>query len=203
MNLQWVVQLLKQGTIGVIPTDTIYGIVGSALKPNTVEEIYRLRKRSFNKPFIVLISKVDDLKKFDVKLTDQQKEFLEKIWPNPVSVVLSCPDGKFKYLHRGTNSLAFRMPKNKRLLELLKNAGPLVAPSANIEGEKPSQTIDEAKKYFGSKINFYVDGGKIRSKPSMLVAMTDDWVKILRGDSNFSSKIKQLIEKLGFEFDQS
>lgn len=178
------INVLKNGGIAVIPTDTIYGIVGSALNPKTIEEIYKLRKRKSSKPFIILISSLDDLNTFNIKLTNKQKEFLEKIWPNPVSVVLKCPDNKWKYLHRGTNSLAFRVPKDNELFKLLKEVGPLVAPSANFEGDKPAQMVDEAKKYFGNKVSFYVDGGQIKSQPSTLIFLNNDGsYKILRGSS--------------------
>ena len=159
-SLDQIIKFLKEGKIGVMPTDTIYGIVGSALNPETVEKIYTLRKRSKNKPFIILISSINDLKKFDIKLSKEQEVFLQKIWPNPVSVVL--------------HNLAFRMPKNKKLLALLREVGPLVAPSANIEGEPPAQNIDEAKKYFGNRVDFYLDGGKIESKPSTLIQFQSD-----------------------------
>ena len=196
------VNILKNGGVAVIPTDTIYGIVGSALNSQTVEKIYRLRKRSVDKPMIILISNLNDLNHFDIKLTDKQKSFLEQIWPNPASVVLPCESKEFAFLHRGTNSLAFRVPKDEKLLKLLRQTGPLVAPSANLEGGKVAESIGDAKKYFGNKIDFYVDGGPILSKPSMLVAMTDDRVKILRQENaNFFSKIKQVMQRLGFEFD--
>lgn len=175
-----IVQLLKKGKIGVIPTDTIYGIVGSAINPETVERIYKLRKRSLHKPFIILISKLNDLNHFNIKLTDKQRKFLDKNWPNPLSVVLSVVDEKFKYLHRGTNALAFRIPKNELLLNLLGQVGSLAAPSANFEGEKPSETVMDAKKYFGDLV-FYVDGGQITSKPSTLISLNKDGsFKVLR-----------------------
>lgn len=177
--------LLKKGEVGVIPTDTVYGIVGSALNPETVEEIYRLRKRATDKPMIILVSAVDDLKKFDIKLTSKQKEFLKKIWPNPISVVLSCKLAKFSYLHRGKNSLAFRIPKNEMLLEILKKVGPLVAPSANYANEKPAQTLEEAKKYFGDRISFYAEGGRLKSKPSTIVQLDEDGTWIVLREGNF------------------
>src|SRR3989338_2024213 len=93
------------GKIGVIPTDTIYGIVTSAFDEKLVEKIYKLRKRADDKPFIVLIGSTEDLKKFGVQLTDKQKEFLQNHWPNPLSVVLPVLDEKFAYLHRGKKSL--------------------------------------------------------------------------------------------------
>ena len=175
------IELLKEGGVAVIPTDTIYGLVGSALNPKTVEEIYYLRKRNTDKPFIILISGLNDLNHFNISLTGKQRKFLQKIWPNPVSVVLSCPSAKFKYLHRGKNSLAFRIPKDQKLLEVLELTGPLVAPSANFEAEKPSETIDEAKKYFKDNVDFYMDGGRAESVPSTLIQLnTDGSFKMLR-----------------------
>ncbi len=177
------IDLLKKGNIAVIPTDTIYGIVGSALNAETIERIYQLRKRSSDKPFIILISSIDDLEKFEVNLTEQQKNFLEKNWPNPLSVVLPVTGEQFKYLHRGINSLAFRMPKDNHLLDLLNRVGPLIAPSANFEGEKLSENITEAKRYFGDKV-FYMDNGEIKSQPSTLISLNKDGsYKILRQGS--------------------
>lgn len=169
-----IAELLKAGKIGVMPTDTIYGIVGSALNPETVEAIYKLRKRSSDKPFIILISFISDLQKFGIELSEQQEKFLQQNWPNPLSVILPVNNEKFNYLHRGKNSLAFRMPKDKKLLKLLEQTGPLVAPSANIEGDPPAETIDEAKKYFGGIIDFYLDMRKISEKPSTLIELNQN-----------------------------
>ena len=181
MNSHEVITLLKRGKIGVIPTDTIYGLVGSALNVDTVERIYQLRKRAKNKPFIILISGMEELEKFGIQLTKEQRNFLIIHWPNPLSVVLPVNDQKFKYLHRGKNSLAFRMPKDQRLLEILELTGPLVAPSANFEGEKPAETMNEAKKYFVDKIDFYLDGGIVKSTPSTVIQLNSDGsFKILR-----------------------
>lgn len=173
------VDQLKNGGVGVIPTDTIYGIVGSALNKETVERIYKLRKRNPSKPFIILIGSLEDLGKFDIKLTDKQKEFLKNNWPNSLSVVLECSEQKWEYLHRGTNSLAFRMPKDEKLLDLLKKVGPLVAPSANWEGEKPAESIEEARKYFAEDVDFYEDGGIIDSSPSTLISLKENGSFIL------------------------
>ncbi|MFH1535461.1 MAG: L-threonylcarbamoyladenylate synthase [Patescibacteria group bacterium] len=180
-----IIDLLKKGKVGVMPTDTIYGIVGSALNPDTVENIYLLRKRTPDKPMIILISSLSDLKKFDIDLTKAQTEILQKIWPNPVSVVLPCPYEKFAYLHRGKKSLAFRMPKDERLLEILKNTGPLVAPSANLGNKKPAKTLEEAKKYFGDKVSFCIDGGKLQAKPSTIVRLYKDGSKIVLRKGSF------------------
>jgi L-threonylcarbamoyladenylate synthase len=66
------------------------------------------------------------------------------------------------------------------LIKLLKKTGPLVAPSANPEGSKPAKIIKEARKYFGNKIDFYVNQGKLDSLPSTLVVIKNGRIIIKR-----------------------
>jgi len=166
---------IKKGRIGVIPTDTIYGIVCSAMKKKSVEKLYKIRKRDSKKPMIILISSLKDLNLFGVKI---DKKITDKYWPGKVSIIV--PIKKLEYLHRGKNSLAFRLPDNKALIKLIKISGPIVAPSANTEGEKPAETIEEAKEYFKDKIDFYVDCGKLKSKPSKIISLLNNNIEIIR-----------------------
>ena len=166
---------IKKGRIGVIPTDTIYGIVCSAMKKKSVEKLYKIRKRDSKKPMIILISSLKDLNLFNIKI---DKNITNKYWPGKVSIVV--PVKKFEYLHRGKDSLAFRLPDNKALIKLLKISGPIVAPSANTEGDKPAQIIEEAREYFKDKIDFYVDCGKMKSKPSKIISLLNKNVEIIR-----------------------
>ncbi len=175
-----IVDKLKSGLVEVIPTDTLYGIVGSALNPQTVEKIYDLRRRSKDKPMIILISGLDDLNQLGIDLNESDKKLLNQIWPNPVSVILPCHNPDMTYLHRGKNTLAVRMPKDEELLNLLKQTGPLVAPSANFEGEPPAQNVTQAKKYFADQVAFYIDGGDLISQPSTLIELTNRQIKVLR-----------------------
>ena len=101
---------------------------------------------------------------------------------NPLSV-LDCSQKKFSYLHRGTKTLAFRLPKKENLRKLIQKTGPLLAPSANPEGLTPALTIAEAKKYFGNEVDFYVNVGKLNKKPSTLVRIKNGEVEILRQGS--------------------
>ncbi|HUX35871.1 MAG TPA: L-threonylcarbamoyladenylate synthase [Candidatus Paceibacterota bacterium] len=178
-------EIIRKNGIGVMPTDTIYGIVCSALSKKAVNEVYRLRKRSPNKPVIVLISSLNDLKKFDISLSAIGHRLLAKLWAGPISVVLPIASGKsqmtkLKYLHRGKKAIAFRMPASAPLRRFLKKTGPLIAPSANLEGKTPARTIKEAQKYFGDSIDFYIDGGIIKSKPSTLVSMKNGKIFLIR-----------------------
>lgn len=174
------IDLLNSGGIAVLPTDTIYGIHASALNPEAVEKIYQVKDRSHSKPMIVLISSIDDLNKFGVNPTSEVRKILEKIWPNPISVILPISNPGLEYLHRGTNSLAFRIPNNQFLLNLLKETGPLASTSANPEGQKPAENIEEAREYFGDSVDFYLDAGELRSIPSTVLKLEDGKFKVLR-----------------------
>lgn len=171
---------IRNGEVAVIPTDTIYGIVGSALLPKTVEKIYKLRKRSSSKPMILLIASESQISDLGIKLSADQLKTLVSLWPNPLSIVVDIKSQKLAYLHRGLNSLAFRMPDNEFLLKLLKVSGPIVAPSANFEGEAPALNVRDAENYFKDNAAFYIDGGELKSKPSTVAKLEGEKLKVLR-----------------------
>lgn len=180
MERKQVISILKNGGIGVMPTDTLYGLVGPALSLEAVERIYKVRKRSPDKPLIVLISSPEDLELFGIPTDKGPGRVAQRFWPGRVSVIVPCDKPEFEYLHRGTKTLAFRLPEKQELVELLKETGPLVAPSANLSGEMPSLTVEEAKRYFGTSVDFYVDEGLIQSEPSSIIQVTGHKILIVR-----------------------
>lgn len=182
---QDIVQQLQEGKIGVIPTDTLYGLVGSALNKETVERIYAVRARDLDKPCIVLIADSKDLALFGVSISDGEKKYLQQWWPGKVSVILPVANDAMRYLHRGKNAIAFRLPKSLALRNLLKQTGPLIAPSANIQGMNPSFSLEEAWQYFGKGVNFYVDGGIMQGEPSTLVQFENEQPIVLRQGNVF------------------
>lgn len=170
MNKQEVAQILKTGGVGVVPTDTIYGLSASAFRPEAIDRIYRLKKKDQSQPLIVLIANIETLEKFDILVTHHQNTVLEKLWPGPVSVIL--PGGR-----------AFRLPDKPDLIELIKQAGPLVSTSANLSGAPPATTIEEAREYFGDAVDFYLDGGQLSGAPSTLISLARGKLEILRQGS--------------------
>lgn len=163
-----IVKVLKASGVGVLPTDTIYGLVGRASDKKAIARIKKLKRRSQNKPFIILISSLKDLEKFKIKPSKESRKILDQIWPGPVSVAFS-------------KKLSFRWPKNKFLTELIRKTGPLIAPSANPDGLPPAQTISEAKRYFKDEVNFYLSTGKkLIGQSSTLISLKGDKIEILR-----------------------
>jgi len=179
-NADEISKLIKKGCVGVIPTDTLYGFSCSALDKNAVERIYKIKGRDESKPFIILISSLEDLSKFNIQLDLNTKEFLENIWPNKISVILSCDEDALNYLHRGTKKIAFRLPKRSDLIELLKRTGPLISTSVNIHGQPAMTDITEIKTAFEDKTDFIVDEGNLVSEPTTLIKLTSEGAEVLR-----------------------
>lgn len=162
---------IRDGRIGVMPTDTVYGIVGSVRFPETIEHIYQAKGRDFNKPFIVLISDKAQLDDLGIYLDSMQKEILQDLWPGSNSIVLPCYNDMLSYLHRETNSLAVRLPEPQWLIELINQTGPIVATSANISDEETSDDIEIIKEQLPD-LDFYYEGDTT-DEPSSLYRITD------------------------------
>ncbi len=80
--------VLVSGGVVVMPTDTVYGLVGSALMPDTIERIYQIKGRSNDKPFVILVADIDDLSRLGVQLSTDLLKTLGDVWPGPANVFL-------------------------------------------------------------------------------------------------------------------
>lgn len=159
-------------------TDTLYGLVCRAADVAAVNRLYVLKKRE-NKPGTIIAAGIKQLE--DLGLKHRYLKAVEQFWPGSVSVIIPAADPRLKYLHQGKMSLAVRIPSSKKLLNLLEETGPLLTSSANRPGEPPANDIDQAKKYFGDKVDFYDDGGDLSNRqPSTLIRIVDDAVEVLR-----------------------
>lgn len=171
-------KLARTGAIGVIPTDTVYGVVARAADQAATERLYRLKSRD-NKPGTLIAASIDQLEELGIKR--RYLKAVEQFWPGAVSVVIPVSDPKLAYLHQGKLSLAVRLPDQPDLQRLLAATGPLLTSSANQPGQPPAETVAAAKEYFGDKVDFYVDGGDLSGRqPSTVIRVLDDAIDVLR-----------------------
>lgn len=151
-----IVTILGDGGVGVLATDTIYGLVASAANAEAVRRLYALKHRE-QKPGTVIAADTQQL--IDLGVPVASIEAVAHLWPNPISVDLLVGD-KLEYLSQGTGHAAFRVVADPALRGLLAQTGPLLTSSANHPGKLPATTVQEARLYFADAVDFYVDGGK-------------------------------------------
>jgi L-threonylcarbamoyladenylate synthase len=172
--------LLNPGTVGVMPTDTVYGLVAKANDVNAVMRLYKIKKREA-KPGTIIASTIDQL--VDLGIKRRYLTAVSQFWPGAVSVIIPCGP-ELEYLHRGLNGLAVRVTADPKLSELLTEIGPIMTTSANLPGEITATNIDMAKQYFGDQVDFYVDGGDLSDvQPSTIIRIIDDSIEIVRSGS--------------------
>jgi len=178
-NIGDAINAVKEGKIIGIPTETVYGIGVDPYSQSAVDKIFELKERSLDKPLSVLISSFEEISKLDI--VSKIPDVVELYWPGPLTIIVET---KAKFANGvGKNNpltIGIRVPDNELAIELLKNTGPLAVTSANISGNENILNNIDAKKEFGSKIEYYLEGESVLGSGSTIVDFTkDDW-KILR-----------------------
>lgn len=168
-------KLQKPGAVGVIPTDTLYGLVARAADQAAVARLYKLKERE-HKPGTIIAADIDQLVALGIKR--RYLTAVQQFWPGAVSV--ETPH-QIAYLNQGTGRQALRIPANQELHDLLLKTGPLQTTSVNLPGEPPANSVAEARAYFGDSVDFYVDGGDLSdNKPSTIIRIIDDAIEVIR-----------------------
>lgn len=171
------ITILNNGGIGVLPTDTVYGVVAKATNKRAVELLYALKQRE-RKPGTVVAGSVSQL--ISLGISESYLKTGEKYWPGPLSVVLPL-EGDYDYIHQGVGTVAVRVIADEKLREILWQTGPLVTSSANHPGKPEATTVQEAIDYFGDEVDFYVDGGDLSGRAASTIIRVDgDGIEIIR-----------------------
>lgn len=170
-----VIAAIKSGQVGIMSTDTIYGLVCSASNETAVKKLYALKDRE-HKPGTIIAAAIEQLVELGVK--ERYLKAVADYWPNSISIEIPH---QLAYLNQNTGRQAFRIPKDPRVQTLLQQTGPLLTSSANHPGKPPASNLREAQVYFKDKVDFYLDGGDLSDhQPSTLIRVVDDEVEVLR-----------------------
>ena len=152
--------LLDQGQIVSVPTETVYGLAGNALDSNAVAQIFAIKKRPFFDPLIVHIGKLNQLSDLVQELPHAAKLLAEKFWPGPLTLVLPKQVKVPDLVTAGLPTVAVRMPNHPMTLKLLGALSyPLAAPSANPFGYVSPTSAQHVQDQLGDDIPYILDGG--------------------------------------------
>ena len=172
------IEKLKNGGVGVIPTDTVYGLACSPFSKEALDKLFKIKGRDEGKPPVIIISEIADLLKFKAVVSRPHFRFMAEYWPGKVTIIFEVPK-EFDYLDKG-NGLAVRFPKDKKIQEFLRQTGPLATSSANPQGQPVARNISEAREYFKDLVDFYEGEEELTVTPSTLVDLRAGVVRVLR-----------------------
>lgn len=155
------ISLIDSGAIGVIPTDTVYGLVAKASNEQAVTRLYQTKRREL--PPGTMIS--SSIRAFaELGFNQEQLELSYQYWPASISIVLDALNAP-AYLKQNRQALPLRIPDAPALSSLLDKTGPLMTTSANAPKQPTSTSVQMAIDYFGDEVDFYVDGGDLSGRP--------------------------------------
>lgn len=174
--------ILKNGGVVAIPTETVYGLAGNALKGECVKKIYEAKGRPSDNPLIVHISDISQWAPLVKAIPESAMALAEAFWPGPLTIILPKSDIIPDEISGGLDTVAVRMPSNEIARAIIDNCGfPLAAPSANTSG-KPSPTCAQhVYADLNGKINAIVDSGECSvGIESTVITLATDIPRLLR-----------------------
>lgn len=192
--LQQALEALDAGRPIVIPTDTVYGIAARFDLPGAVRAIFDAKGRPDEKALPVLGATLEQLEAV-AAFTPQARQLVGRYWPGPLTVVLPRAPG-FVHDIGGTNehTVAVRVPAHGTTRQLLLLSGPLAVTSANLSGEPPCATVEEARSVLGDAIGVYLDGGELGGSPSTVLSLVNG-IDVLREGAVSAADIGEALDR--------
>ena len=175
-------QIIKNGGLVALPTETVYGLGANGLNPEAVAKIFIAKGRPQDNPLILHLSKVEEMELYCHSIPEAAYKLAEKFWPGPLTMVLPAKDNVPKCTTAGLPTVAVRCPDSQITRDIIALSGcPIAAPSANISG-KPSTTTAQHVLYdHDGRIDAVVDGGPCRvGLESTIVDLTEQPPRLLR-----------------------
>ena len=190
MDVNSLVNILNNSGIAVIPTDTVYGLVGDATNENVIKKVFLIKQRENSKPLLILISNFDMLKKYVKNISSLELGIINKFWPGPLTIIFQNKKNLSDVLTANKSEIAIRMPNDERLLDLINKLDkPIIATSANIAHKKTITSIDLLEDKIKNNVDYIYDGGFLEDNPSTIIKVIDNKVIIVR-DGIISKDIK-------------
>ena len=162
-TIQKAVQALKSGKLIIFPTETVYGLGCDPKNPRALKKMFLAKKRSFSKPFQLLIGNLRQTRHIAKKIPKNAEKLIKASWPGPLTLVVAKRNSVPDLLTAGLPTVGIRMPDHPVALALIKAfKSPLAATSANISGKKAPKTARQAVKDLKNYVEIVLDGGKTR-----------------------------------------
>ena len=153
-------QIIKDGGLVGMPTETVYGLAANALNGKAVADIFKAKGRPMDNPLIVHISDFNQIYKLVKEVPDDAKKLAKAFWPGPMTIILPKSDIIPDEVSAGLDTVAVRFPSHPTAKALIDASGvPIAAPSANLSGHPSPTTAEHVINDLDGKIGAVLDGG--------------------------------------------
>lgn len=175
-------QLIKDGQLVALPTETVYGLGADGLNPEAVAKIFEVKGRPQDNPLILHVTGTEQIDFLCHDVPESAYALAEKFWPGPLTMVLPARNIIPRCTTAGLPTVAVRCPDCAVTRDIIRLSGvPIAAPSANLSGKPSTTTAEHVLHDHRGKIPLIVDGGPCRvGVESTIVDLTEDPPRLLR-----------------------
>ena len=175
-------ELIRQGKLVAIPTETVYGLGANGLDETAVAKIFEAKGRPQDNPLILHICGPEQIGLFCHHIPQKAYDLAQAFWPGPLTIVLPARNIVPKRTTGGLDTVAVRCPDNAVTREIIRLSGvPIAAPSANLSGKPSTTTAEHVRHDHDGRIAAIVDGGPCRvGVESTIVDLTEERPRLLR-----------------------
>ena len=196
-DIKTAAELLKNGGVVGIPTETVYGLAADALNPEAVKKIYKAKGRPVENPLIVHICDFSDIVRLNLvtKIPDTAKKLADAFWPGPLTMIMPKSDLIPDETSGGHSTVAVRCPSHPVARAIIRAAGvPLAAPSANVSGRPSPSSAKYVFEDMNGKIDMIVDGGQSEvGVESTVVTLAQKPARLLRPGGITAEQLKSVL----------
>ena len=170
-DLAPVAEILLDGGVAVGPTETTYGLMAAADKPEAMNRIMQLKGRDGAKPLLLLLDRPERALCYARELPECVNGLIANFWPGPLTLLLRSSTGLHQSLIGPTRTVGVRVVglQSIRLLVRIMDRA-VTGTSANPGGLPPARSVGQALDYFGNNIDLVIDGGpSFKAAPSTII----------------------------------
>lgn len=175
-------EILRQGGLVAIPTETVYGLAANALDGEAVKRIYAAKGRPSDNPLIVHVSGFSQIMPLVKEVPEEARLLAEAFWPGPLTIILEKSGLVPFETSGGLDTVALRLPAHPAARGVIEAAGvPLAAPSANLSGRPSPTTFAHVRADLNGRVEAILDGGDCRvGVESTVVTLVGGAPRVLR-----------------------
>lgn len=194
-DVQKAADIIKNGGIVAIPTETVYGLAANVFDTQAISKIYKAKGRPSDNPLIVHICDLKELGKVISDFPIQAKKLIDEFWPGPLTMILPKHPDIPSIVTAGMDSVAVRLPSHMIAQDIIKKSGvPLVAPSANLSGSPSPTKFSHVIEDLNGKVDAIIDGGDCNfGLESTVISFMDETPILLRPGAITPAEIEAII----------
>lgn len=175
-----VVESLREASLAVVPTDTVYAVIADAFQPMATARLFGAKRRSRDLPLTVLLRSPRQVNGLVSEVPESADRLMASYWPGPLTVVFRASEGLTWDIGTSNGTVSLRLPADELLLAVAAEIGPLASSGANRSGEPVPHNADDAELQLGLTAAVYVDGGVREGPASTIVDVTRGFAEVLR-----------------------